>query len=266
MSPRSLPCRPSSRASRLLGGVRVVALLSAVAGPLAAAEADRSAGVDATCAWGRLADGHGKLVRCLTQEEAARLRDAPAAAAPVRPATDSPKAAPPPEATRAPAPAAPSASVASSPAPAGLRAPALAAPAPQWPLPTEPRRSAADPGVPTEPAAPALDGTLGAEVTSVNADEGALPDAPKNLKKALERFAECAEKNGGLAAERGEVELRFLLQGRGRAEGVSIKKKRGLGDAAAKCIADVLDRRYVAYPEAPAVGATLVVTVTKKKK
>jgi hypothetical protein len=69
-----------------------------------------------------------------------------------------------------------------------------------------------------------------------------------------------------MTADRAEVELRFLVQERGRAEGVSLKKRRGLGDAAAKCIADVVDRRFVGYPEEPAVGATLVVTITKKKK
>jgi hypothetical protein len=104
------------------------------------------------------------------------------------------------------------------------------------------------------------------EVGPVVADEGALPDALKNLKKAKERYAECVDKNGGLTAERGDIELRFLVQGKGRAEGVSVKKRRGLGEGAAKCVADVVDRRYVGYPEAPAVGATVVVTITKKKR
>jgi hypothetical protein len=100
----------------------------------------------------------------------------------------------------------------------------------------------------------------------VVADSGTLADSQHTLRKARERLAECAEKNGGLTAERGEVELRFLVQERGRAEGVSLKKRRGLGEAAAKCIADVVDRRFVGYPEEPAVGATLIVTIAKKKK
>jgi hypothetical protein len=107
---------------------------------------------------------------------------------------------------------------------------------------------------------------LSAEIGPVVADSGTLSDSQHALRKARDRFVECAEKNGGMTADRAEVELRFLVQERGRAEGVSLKKRRGLGDAAAKCIADVVDRRFVGYPEEPAVGATLVVTITKKKK
>ena len=73
-----------------------------------------------------------------------------------------------------------------------------------------------------------------------------------------------APRAGGVSSDGGEVELRFLVQGRGRAEGVSVQKRRGVSVAAAKCIADVVDRRYVGYPDGPEVGATLVVTMKKK--
>jgi hypothetical protein len=107
---------------------------------------------------------------------------------------------------------------------------------------------------------------LVAEVGSVVADEGALADAQKGLRKGLDRYAECVEKNGGLTADRGEAEVRFLVRGRGRAEGVNVKKRRGMSEAAAKCIADVVDRRYVGFPENEAVGASVVISVTKKKR
>ena len=117
-----------------------------------------------------------------------------------------------------------------------------------------------------EPVTAPAESGLSVEVGPVVPDEGALPDALKNLKKPKDRYVECVDRNGGLTSDRGEVELRFLVQGKGRAEGVSVKKRRGLGEAAAKCVADVVDRRYVGYPEAPAVGASVVVAITKKKR
>ena len=49
-----------------------VKVVSAVAG----AEPEKAAAVDKECAWGRLGDGRGHFVRCLTQEDVAHLRDA----------------------------------------------------------------------------------------------------------------------------------------------------------------------------------------------
>jgi hypothetical protein len=204
----------------------------------AAAEPDRAA-VDAQCPWGRLADGHGRFVRCLTGDDAARL----AIAAPAEPAQKPPPAA-------AFAPAEP---IGKTSTDSGVI----------WPLPP-PKPPAAEPGAP--PSSPPPSDELVAELGPVVADGGALSDAQRALRKMRDRLAECASKNGGLAADRGEVELRFLVQERGRAEGVSIKKKRGVGDAAAKCIADVVDRRFVGFPDEPAIGATLIVTISKKKK
>jgi hypothetical protein len=133
-------------------------------------------------------------------------------------------------------------------------------------VPAEPGETPVAPPA-TPPAAPVVpEETFVAEIGLVEADKGTFPDAARSLKKARERFAECVEKNGGLSAERGEVELRFLVQGRGRAEGVSVKKHRGVSEAAAKCVADVLDRRYVGSPEEPMVAATLQVVISKKKR
>ncbi len=226
----------------------------------AAAEPERAA-IDAQCPWGRLGDGHGHLVRCLTSEEAARLREPPAA--PRAPA-DVGRLPGAPEAAKTPP------AVAPSPAEPPPKVPAASAVVPAepigkagdsiWPLPPT-RPPAAEPAPPPPPT-----DEFTAEIGAVVADSGALSDSQRALRKMRDRLAECAAKNGGLTSERGEVELRFLVQERGRAEGVSIKKKRGLGDAAGKCIADVLDRRFVGFPDEPAVGASLVVTISKKKK
>jgi hypothetical protein len=62
-----------------------------------------------------------------------------------------------------------------------------------------------------------------------------------------------------LQARAGEVRVRFLVRERGRAEGVAVARNQGVSLEAAQCIADVVDRRLVGVPEAPLVGATLVV-------
>jgi hypothetical protein len=220
------------------GVAAVLAVLGC--GPLStagAAEPARAPDVDGLCAWGRLSDGRGHLVRCLTRDEAARLREVPPAASTIpggAPATPPFQGAPPAPATESREPA-PAAEVAVVPAPPS-------APAAPDPVPLE------------------------VEIGPITPDTGGLPDAQKSLAKARDRYVSCIEKNGGLSADRGSVELRFLVQGLGRAEGVSVKKYRGMSEPAAKCIAGVVDRRHVGYPDEPAVGVTMVVTLSKKKR
>jgi len=203
---------------------------------------------DGFCAWGRIHDGRGRFVRCLAEEEVARLTSTrPVRAAAPAPAPAPPAAAPavvPAAAPTVPPPAAPPGpppSAAASPVPPAAGQPAVAAPA-----------------LPAEPSATV-------EIGTPVADVGSLQDPGKSLKKARDRLVECLDRNGGLAGDRGEVELRFLVAERGRAEGVSVKRSRGVTEAAAKCIANVIDRRFVGYPEQPG-GVTLPVAFTKKKR
>jgi len=181
---------------------------------------------DPVCAWGRVADGRGILVRCLDAAEAQRL------ASPARAAS-------------APSPAhavpAPVAAVASPPAPTprATEAPALAASVPAPKLSS--RRVTIE------------------RVSAARADTGELPDARTQLLRANDRYVQCVETNGGLAASPGSVTLRFLVRERGRAEGVTVKERTGLSVAAAKCVAGVVDRRFVGYPAAPIVGADLTI-------
>lgn len=157
---------------------------------------------DPACAWGRLADGHGMLIRCIEPEEATALLQKPAKPAP----------------------------------------PATA------PAPTRPREAAT--------------GKL--TVTNIGpaqADTGELPLAVKKLGLAKDRYVECVGTNGGLTEKTGRVVVRFLVRERGRAEGVSVKSHQGMSLEAAKCIADVIDRRYVGYPAAPLVGATIPIEI-----
>jgi hypothetical protein len=176
---------------------------------------------DPVCAWGRVADGRGLIVRCLDQNEAQRLVSAPAAA-PV------------------PAGAAPASAVPATSIPAGVKAPVVAPPA----MPATPGRR-----------------VVVTDVSPAQADTGELPEAAPQLRRPLERYVRCVQENGGLEGAAGSVTLRFLVRERGRAEGVAVKERRGVSLAAAKCIADVVDRRYVGYPAAPIVGATLSISL-----
>ncbi len=208
----------SNRRKRLaaFGGALVLALGLVAAG---VAWADNAADAarypyDPACAWGRIANGHGMLVRCITKDEASQMLSHSR-----------------PEAKPAPAPSAP------QPPDAGV-------PDAQPPVPTVQH----------------VEATVGPVIV----DQGTLPKAERKLGAARKRFEECVEQNGGLEGDHGEVDVRFLVRGsRGRAEGVSVKKRRGVGSNAARCVADVVDRRSVGVPEAPLVGATLVVKFSK---
>lgn len=210
-----------SNRSKIVGATLALALGVVAAG---GARADNPADAarypyDPACAWGRIANGHGMLVRCITKDEASQLLSHSK-----------------PEAKPAP-----------SSAPSAPQPPDAGAPDAQPPVPTEQH--------------------LEVEVGPVVVDHGALPKAERKLRAAHKRFEECVKDNGGLSSDHGQVDVRFLVRGsRGRAEGVSVKKRHGVSSKAAHCIADVVDRRSVGIPDAPLVGATLVVKFSKVKR
>ena len=175
--------------------------------PLASADTPQRYPYDPACAWGRLADGHGMLIRCLDPKEASQLLQASLEAEPAKAAT--------PKATGGDA------------------------------------EQGKSPGrVSVTKVGPAV------------ADTGELPLAAKQLSGARDRFVECVKKHGGLTEPKGRVVVRFLVRERGRAEGVGVKSFHGMSEQAAKCIAEVVDRRYVGYPAAPMVGATLPIELS----
>lgn len=179
---------------------------------------------DPACAWGRLGDGRGRALRCLTQEEANRLAAAAVTAPPLG-ASRTGAATPPPSPSAAPA--------------------------------------AASPG----PAAPTgVTSGLEAELAEVIVDEGDLPVARKKLAVPKDRYLACVVENGGLMGTTGEVKVRFMVQERGRAEGASAESWKGISEKAARCIADVVDRRPTGTPEAPMTGATAVIRVSIAKR
>jgi hypothetical protein len=189
---------------------------------------------DPACAWGRVGNGKGMVVRCITEDEAKALRNAVTAPA-VKPAP-------------APAPGVTSA----KPAPEAPTPPSSTADAP------------ADPPAEQEPAPADADASLEVTVGPVAADEGTLGIGKLGMPK--DKYAACVQKNGGLSGKTGEVSVRFLVRAKGVAEGVSVAKRTNLSKEAAQCVAEVIDRRRVGTPESPMVGATVLVKFSKLDK
>jgi hypothetical protein len=205
-------------AAGLTAAVVVVASLTSQADP-DPASANRYP-YDPVCAWGRVADGKGMLVRCLTESESSALE------------------------------------AGNQPAPAASRPPLDPADAA---LPSD----AGDAG-PLDASKPPPDRPISVSLGPLKVETGALPGAIPSLNKVRSRYEECVQKHGGLTKASGEVQVRFLVRARGRAEGSTVAKRDGVSQQAAQCIADVVDRRYVGLPEAPIVGATLIFKLERK--
>ncbi|HEX7454115.1 MAG TPA: hypothetical protein VF294_17600 [Polyangiaceae bacterium] len=220
----------NSTAKRVLIALPAVSLLLAF-GALASGEtADallRRYPYDPACPWGRIGNGKGLIVRCLSEAEAQALRAGTVAALPASTAS-----------------AAPSASAAPT------SAPAVVAPedAPE-----------ADAGAP-----PSNDEKLDVSVGPVSADSGELGIGKLGAPK--DKYVKCINDNGGLKEASAEVQVRFLLRAKGRAEGVSVAKRIGVTTEAARCVSEVVDRRFVGVPDAPIVGATVTIKFSKAAK
>jgi hypothetical protein len=111
---------------------------------------------------------------------------------------------------------------------------------------------------------PALTKPSRVEITvgPVVADKGELGLGKLGAPK--DRYAKCVEDNGGVRGESGEVHVRFLVRSKGIAEGVSVQKRLNVSPEAARCIAEVVDRRHVGVPDEPLVGATLQLKIVAR--
>lgn len=197
------------RLARIAIGVLVA---SSLAGTASSAPSDPlNFPYDPACNWGRISNGRGMFLRCLTQTEATQIQSTP---------QTTPKEA-------APAAAAPSTGQ-----------------APQTPEPE----------------------FLTSELVEVKAEEGDLPLARKKLALPLDRYAECVRTNGGLKGATGLVTVQFLVRERGRAEGASVAKYQGVTETAARCVADIVDRRPTGTPEAPVVSASVTIRILRKSQ
>lgn len=215
-----------SRQAALLCGL--VGVLLAGFQSVAGADIPERYPYDPACPWGRVADGNGMMVRCLDPNEAKQLLSVTGGGQTnevLAPANVQPIASP----TSAPGVSAPGSSV--------------------------------------RPPAPDAAAKLGSKIVvdSVGpavADAGELPLASSKLGLAKDKFVQCVHQNGGLTSKQAKVVVRFLVRERGRAEGVSVKSHSGMSAPAAQCIAEVVNLRYVGYPAAPIVGATIPVVLS----
>ena len=110
----------------------------------------------------------------------------------------------------------------------------------------------------------ATDQRLDVSVGPVVADQGELSVGKLNQPKS--RYAKCITDHGGLKDKTGEVDVRFLVRSKGIAEGVSVQKRVNVSAEAARCVAEVVDRRRVGVPDAPLVGATVIIKFEKLAK
>src|SRR6187455_3377154 len=225
------PARPNARARKFPKlGLSVVTAGLLVAVSVAAQKSEsqetlvRRYPFDPACPWGRVANGKGMIVRCMSEEEAGAL---------LKRVLPAPSPRPPETATAAPAPS-PSSSAASPEAP--------------------PEGDASDSG--------ATDQRVDVTVGPVVADQGELSVGKLNQPKS--RYAKCITDHGGLKDKSGEVDVRFLVRSKGIAEGVSVQKRVNVSAEAARCVAEVVDRRRVGTPEEPLVGATVLVRFTAR--
>jgi hypothetical protein len=189
---------------------------------------------DPVCAWGRIGDGRGMIVRCLTREEAQRLT------------------------TTALTPTKNPPTVSSAPV---TTAPVATAPVTTAPVATTP---VATTGSPTASTAPTSTAPLQAELVGLVAETGELPMARKKLAMPVDRYVSCVNTHGGLQGTTGQIVVRFIVTERGRAEGAGVEKFEGMTEAAAHCIADVVDRRPTGTPEAPIVEARVTLRISRK--
>ena len=232
--------KPTPRLKRALVMLSSASLLLAF-GALASGEtADallRRYPYDPACPWGRISNGKGLIVRCLTEAEAQGLRSGTLA---------------PPSVSALPVATATSA------------APVVAAPSSTAPTPAASDEAAeADAGAPAPAPSPSND-KLDITVGPVTADTGTLGIG--KLGAARDKYMKCVNDNGGLKEASGEVQVRFMLRQRGRAEGVSVAKRSGVSAEAARCVSEVVDRRYVGVPAEPMVGATVSIKFAKVAK
>lgn len=94
------------------------------------------------------------------------------------------------------------------------------------------------------------------QVGPIRADKGDITIG--KLGVPLDRYKACVLENGGLTQKSAKLVVEFLVQAeRSRAEGVEVVKTSGLTQKAARCIADVVDRRQVGTPTEAITGAQL---------
>lgn len=133
---------------------------------------------------------------------------------------------------------------------------------PQGALPEAKPTSKPEPAAEPEPATSEKSAPVSVTLAAIKADDGAMGFG--KLAKPMDRYRECIEENGGLTTGKGQVVLTFLVRAEFvRAEGVEVKKFSGVSKKAARCLADVVDRRQTGAPSVPMTGVELTFDIAK---
>lgn len=148
---------------------------------------------DKHCPWGRVGDGQGKLLRCLSEEESRELAKS---------------------------------------AKAGAGTPAVQTPAPAG---------------------------VAAVVNSVVFEGEGITSAKSNLASAVADYQNCVARNGGLRHGAGEARIRFHVDARGLARDASISRRRFISVQAGRCVAEIVEHRFVGVPKSKASIGTAVI-------
>lgn len=174
-----------------------------------------------------------------------------------------PRPQPAPVPTMPPAPPAPATPMPTGGEPAPSAAPPAPAPAGTTPAPqpAAPEPAAQKPPAP-DPPAPQPAPTVEVDEPSFVGD-GTVPDVEKFLTKMSKTAAKCVADHGGLSAREGEVKLQFLVTVRTKAEGVEVLSKKGVSEAAAKCMRDAIRGKSVGMPTADPTGVQFRYLFTK---
>jgi hypothetical protein len=125
-------------------------------------------------------------------------------------------------------------------------------PAPDEPPPSEP------PPVPQLP--PSV--TTG-EVKFIN---GEVPKVESFLAKMHQPVAQCVADHGGLGKTRGKVEIQFLVRLQGKAEGVEVLKREGVGEEAERCIRQAFKGKWVGTPTSDPTGVQFTYALERREK
>jgi len=148
---------------------------------------------DKHCPWGRVGDGEGKLLRCLSEDESREMAKSAKAGA----------------------------------------------------------------GTPAVPS-PATAG-VAAVINSVVFEGEGIASAKGNLASAITDYQNCVARHGGLRHGAGEVRIRFHVDARGLARDASISRRRFVSVQAGRCVAEIVERRFVGVPKSKASIATAVI-------
>src|SRR5690606_16283445 len=94
-------------------------------------------------------------------------------------------------------------------------------------------------------------GVTTGEVKFIN---GEVPKVESFLGKMHKPVAQCVADHGGVAKDRGKIEIQFLVRLQGKAEGVEVLKRDGVGEEAERCIRQAFKGKWVGTPTSDPTG------------